>query len=107
MISPATMNLKPAVIELDVGPRQNVRFGSQADVCIAIPDVRPVPESGYELSEPKILPVSTATAPALISAHGSGRSRTSSMLTEVIFVEVQRVTQGTVLSRCCQTSNFV
>jgi len=30
--SPETMNLKLAVIELDVGPAQNVRFGSKTDI---------------------------------------------------------------------------
>ena len=36
MISDATINIEPAVIELDLGhPRQNVRFGSKADMCSA------------------------------------------------------------------------
>jgi len=61
MISRATMNLKPAVIELDFGPSSkrpfwirsgcvcgalaHVRFGSKADMCSALAHVRFTPNS--------------------------------------------------------------
>ena len=48
--------------------RPNVRLGSEADICAAKSDVRFTPnsdrESGHEISEPEILSVGIATAPA-------------------------------------------
>ena len=46
MISDATINIEPAVIELDLGhPRQNVRFGSKADMCDAKSHIRFTPKA--------------------------------------------------------------
>ena len=48
MISDATINIEPAVIELDLGhPRQNVRFGSKADMCECKKPCPLYPESGH------------------------------------------------------------
>ena len=54
MISDATINIEPAVIELDLGhPRQNVRFGSKADICAAKTHVRFPPNSDRESGFPQ------------------------------------------------------